>query len=97
MKRGQTLLAIAVVVLLSATACHRVESRVSETESVAPATPPPGNPDETDTALTQTVEIGEERSPNEGGVLTNPEQTTTATVAPATATTATTTTTSTTP
>lgn len=42
--------------------------------TISPATPPPTTtPTDTDPALTQTVEIGEERSPAEGGVLTDPE------------------------
>lgn len=40
---------------------------------ISPATPPPtATPTDTDVALTQTTEIGEERSPHEGGVLTDP-------------------------
>jgi hypothetical protein len=39
------------------------------TDTIAPATPPAAG--DSDTALTQTVEIGDERSPNEGSVLTD--------------------------
>lgn len=66
---------VAALVALSLflTGCGENEDPVTaEVEAGRPATPPPANPDETDTALTQTVEIGEERSPQEGGILTDP-------------------------
>lgn len=61
------------------------------TDTIAPATPAVAQ--DSDTAMTQTVEIGEERSPNEGGVLTDPNSPlgteTSSTTIPATDTTAT--------
>lgn len=54
-----------------ASGCNRGGEAQADTQRVdRPATPPPASPAETDTALTQTVEIGENRSENEGGVLT---------------------------
>lgn len=63
----------AVIALSFLAGCGENETSVeTEVEAGRPATPPPSN-DETDTALTQTVEIGDERSPQEGGVLTDPK------------------------
>lgn len=66
--------------------CRRSDSHRADppkTGTMAPATPPGTAGAETDTALTQTVEIGDERSPNEGGSLTSSAQSTTATVSSA--------------
>jgi hypothetical protein len=40
----------------------------TRTETISPAVPPPSEPSD-DAGLTQTTEIGEERSPHEGDVL----------------------------
>jgi hypothetical protein len=48
------------------------DTHKTETATIAPATPPP-TPADTEAVQTQTVEIGEQRSPNEGGVLTDEE------------------------
>jgi hypothetical protein len=61
--------AILVVFML---ACNG-EGNDPSTATIRPASPPAGEMSDDDPALTQTTEIGEERSPNEGGVLTNPE------------------------
>lgn len=53
--------------------CRREATTSSATETIAPATPPQVGTD-TDSVSTQTMEIGGERSPNEGGVLTDPDQ-----------------------
>lgn len=45
----------------------------TRTETIAPAVPPPSEPSD-DAGLTQTTEIGEERSPHEGGVLAGEEE-----------------------
>lgn len=55
--------------------CHRERSTDggAPTETIAPATPPTASVQaESDTGLTQTVEIGEERSASEGGGLSEP-------------------------
>lgn len=60
--------------------CHREDADGSvPTETIAPATPPAASATgtETDTALTQTIEIGEERSASEGGGLSVPAAATT--------------------
>ena len=41
------------------------------TEQISPATPPAAESGE-DAVITQTTEIGDDRSPNEGGVLAEP-------------------------
>ncbi|HUP65505.1 MAG TPA: hypothetical protein VM557_09505 [Thermoanaerobaculia bacterium] len=41
------------------------------TEQISPATPPAAESGD-DAVMTQTTEIGDERSPNEGGVLADP-------------------------
>lgn len=60
---------ILLLILLTAISCNRGEEAAND-DTIAPATPPvsTGTGDE-DTVITQTVEIGEERSPNEGGAL----------------------------
>lgn len=68
-KTGSALLVCAV--LASAGCVPAGERDTTATATIAPATPPPAT--DTDPVPTQTVEIGEERSPNEGGVLTDPE------------------------
>jgi len=57
------------------------------TQTIAPATPQPA-PSETE-AMTQTIEIGDGRSVNEGGALANDASTDTTATLPSTATTAT--------
>ncbi|HUO84805.1 MAG TPA: hypothetical protein VM534_06785 [Thermoanaerobaculia bacterium] len=67
--------AIAILLILSlpfAAGCGESEEVAEtpiETTTIRPATPPEADTD--DVVLTQTTEIGEERSPNEGGVLTD--------------------------
>ena len=62
--------ATAVVLALVAGGCNPAEDEAETT--ISPATPPPvTTPTDTDAALTQTTEVGEDRSPNEGGVLTD--------------------------
>lgn len=64
---------IAAILLVAAAmlaGCGRGD-RETRTETIAPAVPPPAAPSD-DPGLTQTTEIGEERSPNEGGVLAGP-------------------------
>lgn len=64
-----SILTIALMALLPF-GCKEKESATGN-DGVRPAVPPPSTAGESDTALTQTVEIGEERSPAEGGVLTD--------------------------
>jgi hypothetical protein len=52
-------------------ACSPASEDETRTETIEPAVPAPGVPSD-DPGLTQTTEIGEERSPNEGGVLAGP-------------------------
>lgn len=52
-------------------ACSPASEEGIPTETIEPAAPPPGAPSD-DPGLTQTTEIGEERSPHEGGVLAGP-------------------------
>ncbi|HEY0591787.1 MAG TPA: hypothetical protein VGF40_08470 [Thermoanaerobaculia bacterium] len=69
-------------------ACSPGGDQETRTETIAPAVPPPAAPSD-DPGLTQTTEIGEERSPSEGGSLTGegaeeePTTATTGTPAPA--------------
>lgn len=53
-------------------ACSPAGENETRTETIEPAVPAPGAPSD-DPGLTQTTEIGEERSPNEGGVLVGTE------------------------
>jgi hypothetical protein len=66
---------IAATATLVAGACYHREKTVTAVQSstIAPATPPPTSPSDSDTSMTQTTEIGGERSPSEGGVLTEKE------------------------
>lgn len=58
------------LLIVVALACSPGED---DDDTITAATPPPATtPTDTDLALTQTTEVGEERSPNEGGVLTDP-------------------------
>ncbi len=70
------LILVAVAGTMIGSACHREQAteRSVPTETIAPATPPAAGATgtESDTVLTQTVEIGEERSVSEGGGLTDP-------------------------
>lgn len=52
-------------------ACSRSADEGTRTETISPAVPAPGAPSD-DPGLTQTTEIGEERSPSEGGILVGP-------------------------
>lgn len=75
----------ATVVALALIGCGGEQN--PEETTISPATPPPAAvPTDTDLALTQTTEVGEDRSPNEGGILTDPSYggtaTTTDTAAP---------------
>lgn len=76
---------VVVVISMVAAGCgqKRADAGDQATDTIAPATPAASA--DTDTAMTQTTEIGDERSPNEGGVLTDsnaPEGTTTTVAAP---------------
>lgn len=64
---------ISTVVLLMFGACHNRENAAGDVRQVsAPPTTPPATGEANDTALTQTVEIGDnDRPADEGGVLTN--------------------------
>jgi hypothetical protein len=53
-------------------ACSPAGEEEIRTETIEPAIPPPSAPSD-DPGLTQTTEIGEDRSPHEGGVLVGPE------------------------
>ncbi|MHB0969486.1 MAG: hypothetical protein ACYC7A_09260 [Thermoanaerobaculia bacterium] len=68
---AKTVSALLLSAALIMTACAPGGERETATVTMAPATPPPAT--DTDPVPTQTVEIGEERSPNEGGVLTDPD------------------------
>ena len=66
-----TLLALAVVL---ASGCSREETVTTGTEATATFAPPEPQPGELGTdALTQTVELEDGRSENEGGHITTPE------------------------
>jgi len=57
---------------LPAMSCQRETRAGEESATISPAEPEESpNTADTDTALTETMEIGEDRSPNEGGVLTD--------------------------
>lgn len=64
--------AILLVAAAALVACSPGDGE-TRTETIAPAVPPPSAPSD-DPGLTQTTEIGEERSPNEGGVLAGSEE-----------------------
>lgn len=68
------------ILLLPLAAGCGVDEQAARTETIAPAEPPSGSATEDSTVLTQTTEVGEDRSPNEGGVLADQSD------APATAT-----------
>jgi hypothetical protein len=76
---------MALVALSLLAACKGKETEAGEMRQVTarPATPPPTGAAENDTALTQTVEIGDQRSSEEGGILTSGQSTATTGVAPA--------------
>jgi hypothetical protein len=81
-RRGLILLSVALALMISS--CRRSDPHRADppkTGTMAPATPPGTAGNETDSALTQTMEIGEERSPNEGGSLTGGEHPTNAATA----------------
>ena len=64
-------LLLLLLLALPSLSCRRQEVR-EETATISPAEPAQSpNTADTDTALSETVEIGEDRSPNEGGVLTD--------------------------
>lgn len=77
MKPGVLILLLLVPVAFG---CQPAE-QAARTDTIAPAEPPSGSATEDSTVLTQTTEVGEDRSPNEGGVLADQSE------APATATT----------
>lgn len=57
---------------LPSISCQREREAGEVSATISPAEPTQSpNTADTETALSQTVEIGEERSPNEGGVLTD--------------------------
>lgn len=62
-----------VVAVLLLGGCNRAEEPETRTETISAAVPPPGEVGGDETALTQTTEIGEDRSPNEGGALADPD------------------------
>ena len=65
-------LVITTVVLLTFAACNREKQAGDVRQVSAPPTTPPATGEANDTALTQTVEIGDnDRPADEGGVLTN--------------------------
>lgn len=69
---AKTVSALLLGAALAMAGCGPGDGRETATATMAPATPPPAT--DTDPVPTQTVEIGEERSPNEGGVLTDPDR-----------------------
>jgi hypothetical protein len=72
LKRNVIVPILILVGLNSLAGCQSRESAAtSETATISPATPPQST--DAETPVTQTVEIGEERSPNEGGILTDPD------------------------
>lgn len=76
---------VVVLALTIAAGCRKSDSSAGDQaiDTIAPATPAATS--DTETVMTQTMEIGDERSPNEGGVLTDsssPEGTTTTVAAP---------------
>lgn len=71
MNESRALLLLLAIVLIIPGCAEPTEQEVV-TETIQPASPPPGDPGEDAVVLTQTTEIGDERSPNEGGILTNP-------------------------
>lgn len=97
MKKTVFLISIALLLVLAA-GCGREESAVSGTETTGTFKPPEPKPGELGTdAMTQTVELDDGRSENEGGHITTPDPGVRASGSPvpstATSTTATTTTT----
>ncbi|HVR42380.1 MAG TPA: hypothetical protein VMS56_02945 [Thermoanaerobaculia bacterium] len=52
--------------------CAGDSEQETRTETIEPALPPAAEAGEDGTIMTQTTEVGEERSPNEGGILTSP-------------------------
>ncbi|MGH9459229.1 MAG: hypothetical protein ACRD2J_16460 [Thermoanaerobaculia bacterium] len=61
--------------------CNAASDEDPRTETIEPALVPADTSG--DAIITQTTEVGEERSPNEGGVLTRPGPTTTGSPPPA--------------
>lgn len=65
-------LLLILLLALPSMSCQRERQAREETATISPAEPTQSpNTADTETALTETVEIGEDRSPNEGGVLTD--------------------------
>jgi hypothetical protein len=72
LKRNVIVSILILVGLSGLASCQsRENAATSETATISPATPPQST--DAETPVTQTVEIGEERSPNEGGILTDPD------------------------
>ena len=65
------------VLLCFGTACRKNEAASPRTETMTPATPPPASVNATDTVMTQTTDVGEDRPSSEGGVLTENDTATT--------------------
>lgn len=84
MKASRSLLFLLVATLVLG--CAEPAEHEVVTETIQPASPPPVAPGDDASVLTQTTEIGDERSPNEGGILTNPNVDTRGSRPPATAT-----------
>lgn len=95
LKKTIFLMSIALLLVLAA-GCGREESSVSGTETTGTFQPPEPKPGELGTdAMTQTVELDDGRSENEGGHITTPDPGVRASGSPVTPTETTTTTTTT--
>ena len=81
-KRIATIALLAVFVCAFTGCSDRETAAGTQTDTISPATPPAVADDPSETAATQTVEIGEDRSPAEGGVLAESEPASTPTPSP---------------
>jgi hypothetical protein len=77
------LIAVSVLLTVALSGCRREKAGDAEhTGTMAPVTPPPtATASDTDAPATQTMEIGDDRSSNEGGALATEERSSTATTA----------------
>lgn len=71
MKRFLTMVALVLPMMVSLGCRGEHDAHGDQTATIAPAKPPQTATDEA--IQTQTTEVGEERSPNEGGILTDSE------------------------